>query len=207
MNRKELITVFIILNLISIAAGAQYSKVTGVVEGTDTSLVYTKPYIVCNGGLFTSTYYLSFQKRDTQYYVVSEFVAWNIPDLDMEKLISTTFIFRDGFELVIPATSYYKKVKSDVPEYNGSWTNYPVRGLLTEEQLSIFTKKQLLSVAHNFKDISKKFDVFVPLLKSFYIAGNALFFFTGEDLEYDVLAERFAENEMRLEYNNNLWDY
>jgi len=186
---------------------AQYDVKT-FKQNTGETVTYTVPsYKIPNYTMFTSFYYFFFQKIGDKYYVSAEYVAWNIPNLDPSKITSTTYVFRDGFELVIPTSLYFKKTINEVPEYNGNWAHYGVTCYISNEQMEIFTKKQLLSIANNFKDIDRKFDAFVPQKKSFQIAMSANYLLTGEKVKEDDLAKRFALNKCIEPYNSNKWDF
>lgn len=206
MKRRLLFFLALIMILCNSPVNAQFQVNTATM--TDNKVItYTPQYLASEYEFFSSGYFLSFQIIEGQYYILAEFQAWNITNLEPSKIINTTFIFRDGYELVIPTTSYFNKTITAVAEYNSYWTNYSVRSIITKEQLDLFTKKQLLSMANNFNGESRIFDAYIPQKKSIYIAKSASYFLNGEKVNEKVLTKRFAQNKSKELYNNNKWDF
>lgn len=200
----------ILLLILFIVFGESFNQLTAQsyswkVDGTDT-IFFTPFFRLTEYKFFRSTYYINLIKNKDGYFFQCEYLAKNITYLD-SNIISTTFVFTDGYELTIPSTYCYP-VRQDVnSEYNIIWMHYSVKSQISIEQLVIFTNKQLFSVANNFKISDKIFDAYVPPKKALMFSKIVAFFLNKDEPNDKILFNRYANNKYCLEYNNEKWDF
>jgi len=208
MKNIRFIALFLITSFYFITVSAQYTAMIGGKNEKGQITDYTPLYFATKKGLFQSGYYLQFQKTVDTLYVYASYAAWSLTELNSGDISSIVFLFRDGSELTLPATENFKKESTPVIAggITGSWTNYPVRSKISQEQIDIFSKKSLISIAINFKRVGE-FDAFVPEEKSIYIAMNVEYFLSRKVVSKKDIVDRFNKTETNKIYNDEKWDF
>lgn len=223
---KNAIILFVVLFGFSMSSFAQYklkrevlnpnikygntrlNRAAACASGIDAgeTIVYTPRYYATKGAMMTSVYILSFQQIKDKKYIYVDYQAWNMNQEDPANIVSTTFMFKDGTSLVVSPTIIFNRL-DQVVQGKLYWSFYSVRSEISEEQLDLFTKKPVMSIAHNFKNSAGQYDAAVTEKQSYGIAMRAAFFLRGEKLNEIQLKEIFDKNQNQDLDNDEKWDF
>ncbi len=171
-------------------------------EDDGKTITYTPQYFATNPGMYKPGAYISFQKIENEKYIYMHYAIFNASELDEAVIKEMNFVFRDGTKLDLPCA--YNFIAITYPQ--GKQSAHAMRAKITEEQIDLFTKKQLMSVGITFAN-GKSFNAESSDKRSNGVAMRAIYFQTGEKVKEKELKKIFEANKSEAIQDDANWDF